>query len=367
MPLIDDEGRIFGVVNVVDALVILVLIAVFVAGIAIVDPFASLPEKETKYATVDLGSQPNYIAENIETGDKMIPQKGGNVTVTDKYVTPFGENTSVVVRTRINGTMKKPQGKNIKNFAHGKNFVKEGDRLTINTSSYSVVGEIQNLSTKDSSLETGRSTFSIKATTSPEVAKDIDAGDTFDTDGSEVANIKDKEIYPVSPSDMAAVLRINAETIKLHRKKTFQRKELKVGTGIDFSTDRYDIQGKITRNGPVSEVNTTQKTVTLKLSRISPDIAKSIQTGMTEKINRKVYARITDKKMEPAKITLTSESGQIYERTDPINKDLSLKTELTAVKTPQGLEFQGTPLKIGNKVFLDLGDVEINGTVSEIQ
>ena len=36
MELIDEEGNLFGIVNVIDALVVLVLVAVLVAGVALV-------------------------------------------------------------------------------------------------------------------------------------------------------------------------------------------------------------------------------------------------------------------------------------------------------------------------------------------
>jgi len=71
MPVLDDEGRLFGAVNVVDALVVLFVLAVAVAGVALVtgagDGTAD-PEPETRTVVVQTGAQPDYVVEAIEEG-----------------------------------------------------------------------------------------------------------------------------------------------------------------------------------------------------------------------------------------------------------------------------------------------------------
>jgi len=57
--IIDDEGRLFGAVNIIDALVVLFVVAVIVAGVALVfggDPEPE-PDIDSTYATLDLGTQ----------------------------------------------------------------------------------------------------------------------------------------------------------------------------------------------------------------------------------------------------------------------------------------------------------------------
>jgi hypothetical protein len=71
MELIDDGGSLFGAVNVVDALVVLLVLAVVVAGAAFVfmDDPAPEPDVGTTYATLDMGTQPAYIVDAINEGD----------------------------------------------------------------------------------------------------------------------------------------------------------------------------------------------------------------------------------------------------------------------------------------------------------
>ena len=55
MPIIDEEGRLFGTINVVDALAVLLVIAVALAGIALVAGDIG-GEMETQHVTLDFGS-----------------------------------------------------------------------------------------------------------------------------------------------------------------------------------------------------------------------------------------------------------------------------------------------------------------------
>lgn len=62
-----------------------------------------------------------------------------------------------------------------------------------------------------------------------------------------------------------------------------------------------------------------------------------ISTGMTETIRGQTNAYIQDKNVKPAIISLTSDSGQIYRRKHPVNKDVTLQTRLTVHPTETGL------------------------------
>ncbi|MFT4920970.1 MAG: hypothetical protein ACI8XM_000162 [Haloarculaceae archaeon] len=88
---IDDNGRVFGLVNVIDLLVVLVVLAVLAARIALVvgsnEP-ESEPEPETTTATVEVrisGIQ-SYVASSIPQAG---PLEAGNVSrITNRTVRP---------------------------------------------------------------------------------------------------------------------------------------------------------------------------------------------------------------------------------------------------------------------------------------
>ncbi|MEF8886408.1 MAG: DUF4330 family protein [Haloarculaceae archaeon] len=68
MPIIDDEGRLFGTVNVIDALVVLFVLAVVVAGVALLTGGGGSDETPTRTVVVDVGQQPGYVVDAIEEG-----------------------------------------------------------------------------------------------------------------------------------------------------------------------------------------------------------------------------------------------------------------------------------------------------------
>ena len=72
MAIIDEEGRLFGTVNIIDALVVLFVIAIAVAGVALVtggsgdtDTDAEPVTRTIVFQTTD---QPEYVANAIQEG-----------------------------------------------------------------------------------------------------------------------------------------------------------------------------------------------------------------------------------------------------------------------------------------------------------
>ena len=109
--LIDDEGRIFGLVNIVDVLVVLFVAAVVVAGAALVlsdDPEPEPepePELETTYATLDLGTQSEAIVEELNEGDTYEPNDLDTLTITDLHFTPEGDQIRAIARVELEGEL----------------------------------------------------------------------------------------------------------------------------------------------------------------------------------------------------------------------------------------------------------------------
>jgi len=112
--LIDEDGQLFGVINVIDALVGLLIISVLVAGIALVGPFSGGDNTETRYVTIDAGTQPEYIATQITEGDQWTPEGSATtLTVEEAFISPQVEsdqagNRRVIIRAAVNGTLIEP-------------------------------------------------------------------------------------------------------------------------------------------------------------------------------------------------------------------------------------------------------------------
>ncbi|ELY97266.1 hypothetical protein C482_13570 [Natrialba chahannaoensis JCM 10990] len=170
MALIDEDGNIFGVVNIVDALVVLMLLAVVVAGVALVmgtggesgagDSAGIDGESETRYVTFELGEQPDYVAERLAEG--TVATIGGtneNVTVTDVYVTapPPNEGPEALVRAEVDGTTR-ADAHNRDVFVVDDHQLRLGTSFQLDTGWYSTNGTV-------TAIDTDGETLNIESTT----------------------------------------------------------------------------------------------------------------------------------------------------------------------------------------------------------
>lgn len=108
-------------------------------------------------------------------------------------------------------------------------------------------------------------------------------------------------------------------------------------------------------------------TATVKLADVSPEFADDIETGLTERQNGDVTARVVEKEEVPAVVVVTSDDGHIYAREHPRNKDIYLGVELRATNADEGLRFHDAPLQVGREVTLDLGIITVSGRIVELE
>ena len=148
--VIDEEGRLFGVINVIDALVVLLVVAVVAAGLALVVPSGGTGE--TRYATIDLGAQPEYKADQITDGDRWeIEGSGDDLTITEVFAAPRTDGErDVVIRAAINGTTADPEvDPEASPIEFAGDVLRFGQDLEIETNQYVVDGTVTDVSTSE--------------------------------------------------------------------------------------------------------------------------------------------------------------------------------------------------------------------------
>ncbi|MDF9745876.1 DUF4330 domain-containing protein [Natrinema salsiterrestre] len=281
MPLIDDEGNLFGVVNVIDALAVCLVVAVLIAGVAVVGVLggeSAEPEMDsgdsnntvsdgnqsepaTRYATVDLGLQPDYVIEAIEEGDEAaVAVEGHNLTITDVYTSPTnsGNNGHVVVRTRIDGEYP-PAGDSTTAFRFDNTSVRIGSEMTIDTADYQRTGTVQRFETEGESLETERTPVSLESNVSETTADAIESGDEYRFAGRTVATVTEVTTSDLENSSKVAV-ELEADLVTFNRAgtRTFGRNSLETGSQLVFRTDTYDFHGEIVRRGESEPIDETE-------------------------------------------------------------------------------------------------------------
>ena len=371
MELIDNEGKLLGIVNVIDALAILLIITVLIAG-GILFGFISGPTvEETRYVTIDLGDQPEYIATQIETGDVMAPEgTDGNLTVTDVYLTPtINETVSVLIRAEIEGELVDSEQRVGTVFEYDETVVRPGAALTVNALDYELTGTVVSVAPEGTQLDTSETTVTLRTEIPAMTARQLRAGDVYTIAGGSVASIETVTIYPTTETDTRlAILEVRLQTIEHDGTAKFGTESMRIGRSIPFETNSYDFTGTIITRGSLSEVSEAKTvTATIKLERVHPEQADILDAGMTERIDGKVNARVTEKHVEPAVTILTSDDGDIYQREHPRNKDVYLKVELSVLDTGDSLYFHGERLQHGGDVVLDFRTVTVNGILVDIE
>ena len=467
MELIDDNGRILGAVNVIDALVVLLVLAVVIAGVALViqpDGQPQVPQSQTRYATLDLGTHPAYIAEQVSPGDRYEPGSNTNLTITDVYATQTDDGVHLWVRVRL---IAPDQGDT---FVYNGGPPRLGRSLTIATPDYQVGGRIVSVSGTDASLplttvpvlleatmsaetasrmnagdrvKTGNRTVAtvrqvlryetdspdrrravvlasllayrnrdtltfgatpvqigrtihlhtgdyalsgsilrtevarlpstetdvlLRTTLPTEIADRLAVGDTYDVSGQTVASIESIDAYGTGNPDRTRLyVGVTYRTYRPRARPQFAGQIVREGAQLPFRTDDYEFSGHVVQlNALDQRGRQTMRTVRIELDNIDPDLAMSLQPGMTERVRGETIAELQSVTVEPAEMVLTSDSGDVFLREHPINKDVTISAELQVRETVTGVRFKGVTIRQGDRIVLDLGTLTLRATVTSL-
>jgi hypothetical protein len=363
MDVIDDDGNLFGAVNVVDALVVLVVLAVVIAGAAFVfaDDPAPEPDTDTTYATLDLGTQPAYIVDAINEGDTYAPDGSSSITITDVHLTPRGEEIGVTLRVELQG------GTNEDAITYANAPPRLGRSLTIATSQYEVSGQIRALG-DGNALAGDIQPVIVRDTLDPETATAVTPGDEIRLAGRTVAIIEDVATYATSNPERTRILvETNLTTHRENGQTRFGGVPLQRGQPVTLPADKYTIDGQIERvNGNLQLGETSTRQVTLRMTDVREDTADAIRPGMTEGSIGDPVAEITAVDTEPSLIIATGEDGSVNVVDHPINRDVTITADIQVRDTPTGVQFKGEPLRGGTTITLDLGTRIIEAEVVSI-
>ncbi|WP_176548248.1 DUF4330 domain-containing protein [Natrinema sp. CBA1119] len=373
MNVIDENGRLFGRVNVYDALVVLLVLGAIVAGVVFLDPLGGGDsaggnggESATRYATVDLGNRSPAVAERITDGTTSAP----DLTITDTYVGPAdGENLSVVVRVRIDGTLTDGEGSDGRSITFADTRVQRGSDLDIETAEYDVAGEVLELSTEGETLNTSTLPVLIRADLGPSTAALVDRGDTYRIDGRTMATVEQAVVNPrTNRTNRTDLVGLSLRTIRYDGATYFGADRVLVDRPLEFRTDRYAFSGTVARWGNASlPGEPVERTVTVRAANVPPHVADRIEAGIVERRGNATIARVMDVRTEPASVVLTSADGNIYEREHPRNEDVFLTVELRARSTGDDLRFRTRRVRAGTTLSLDFDTVSVVGEVLEVQ
>lgn len=350
MELIDDDGDLFGVVNVIDALAVLLVIAVLIAGAALLGFIGTQPTEETRYVTIDLGEQPAYVAEQIDEGDVMAPaDTDGNLTLTDVYVTPVdNETVTVTIRAEVEGSLAESDQRAGKIFEYHGNVMRPGVTMTVDTTEYELEGTVVSMASDGRSLDTVSKAVTLETTVSPSTARQVAAGDTFDIGGQTVAEVTAVHVAP-GPGDDTRTLTLGLELDAIDRGGSvhFAGKPLDLNRTIRLDVGDSRFEGTVTALD-TDELSVSERTVTLRAT-LSAETARQLRSGDTYEIAGEPVATI--------------DSVTVYPTTEPATRRVVLEVRLRTI-TQDGVEkFGSRPVRLGEWIPFETEAYDFSGKV----
>jgi len=342
--LLDDEGNLFGLVNIVDALAVLLVLAVVVAGAALVlQPDPEPPAQTSTNVTLDLGPQPKYLVAEINEGDTYSPSSNSELTVTDVYLTPQGERTRVIVRATIEG----PASGDSLSYANAPPRL--GRSLAIATSRYEVSGQIRAVG-GGNSLNKEMTTVVLRDTMTAAETRDVSAGDEIRLGGRTVATVQDVATYATDdPGQQTVFIEANLETYTQQGRQRFGNTQVRPGQSIMLSAPEYTIDGRLEQVG--SGLQPTTSDVLLETT-VDAETADDIATG--------------DVATVAGHETATIETITTYETQDPDRKRVLAGLTLTTLEDGDRQRFGSGYVQRGSNISISTETYDLSGDIERV-
>lgn len=357
MQLIDDDGNLFGAVNVIDALAVLLVLAVVVAGVAALGVLTAGGEPETRYATIDLGSQPEYVVDRVEVGDDLsVEEVDQNITVTDVYVTASDENHTVIVRAAIEGErIERDDRADVFEFAGER--LRVGDHLELETAEYAADGQVTSLDRTGSELDVETTSVLLETTVSTATATEIQVGDTIDVGPHTIATVQNVRSYPIDDDRKRVHVGVDVEALRSGGSLTFANRPLTIGSALSMSGDAYSIQGEIVRRGTTElHGEPESRYLTLDLGAQPAYIVDRVGEDDTMNVGDERLT-VTDVHASPA----DGDDGHLIVRTE-----IDGRLVETLDRDERIYQFAGEHLRIGDSLEIDVDDYVTEGQVTSL-
>lgn len=244
MDVIDENGRLFGVVNVVDALVVLVVLAILVASVALLtggqDADGDDAPAPERFAVVAFDVPLESDAATVSTGETLSAVGESDAFgVADVYrgFTPNG-SAYLVTKLSYRGEM-----------TVGGATVYGGDEVALTTGSYRVDGQVLGVNRTHDAIPTAAERVVLMTTVRPMVADAIEEGDVARFGGATLATVT--AVDRTETADGRVRVLLGAELTVWDREPVpaFDGNPLRVDNRVTLVTDTVTIPGRLAAVG----------------------------------------------------------------------------------------------------------------------
>lgn len=230
MELIDEKGRLFGRVNIVDALVVVFAIAVLTAGAALVLGGSDGPDtSEQMYVTVETTNQ-----SATTLGSGAIAYDGTDANITDVYRTP----NRTYLRVALDG-VRTEEG-----FEFDRQFVRLGDTPTLATETAVAGGTVTERNTT-ATFDTETTTVTAEATVRTSLASAVSAGDAQHIQDTTIATVTSVDTVRKNATHTTLDVTLELETRLIDGTPQYGGSPVRLGRTLTVETDEYEFEAEI--------------------------------------------------------------------------------------------------------------------------
>ncbi|WP_254840498.1 DUF4330 family protein [Natronomonas marina] len=239
MELLDEEGRLFGAVNVVDALVVVFALAVVVAGAALVFGGGDDASGETMHVTL---VSENASATALEAGEVGLESgtlagtgRDATATVTDVYRTA---GPRVYLRVALEGSRTDDE------FRYEDEPVRLGDRVVVADDTARATTRLVERDV-DRTFSPTTTPVTVATTVRRPVADAVAAGDEVTVGSTAVATVTDVEATARNDSHTDLRVTLDLRTRTVDGTPHYGGRPVRLGRELGVGTDDYEFEGAV--------------------------------------------------------------------------------------------------------------------------
>jgi len=338
MEILDADGKLFGRVNAIDALVVLLVAAVLTAGVALVvgvDSNTEQPSASAQFITVSVGPISDDTADALASVDSLsLVGRDASLNVTDTVRTPHPNRDATLLLFRV-----RAPGSAVR-ATLGEQFDVATARFSFNVTRSALATE--------RSIETSQRSVTVETTVSDRVAGAVSAGDTFRLGDKSVATITDVRRFRTADAGSRLQLSLDVRAVRADGTDHFASRPLRLGATIPFRTDAYEITGTVvSRNRTVQ----ARENLTVRTRTVVPgNVATTIEAGDEYTVGDRPVASI--------------EAVETYPIADSERRRILTTLRLQTVRTDGQRAFLGESVRVGAQIPFDAGSYRFNSTVT---
>lgn len=243
MRFLDEEGRLFGRVNVVDALVVLFALAVIVAGAALVfadDPGSEThePDEATMHVTLVTSGDAATV---LERGEVALDGESANVTDVHPTAGP-----RVYLRVALDGAETEA------GFRFSGERVRLDDRFTVVTNTTRAEGRVVQRDVAET-FETEPTTVTVETVVRPQIAGAVSSGDEHRVGDATTATVTAVESTPADDPDVddgrTLTVTLEVESRTVDGVPHYGGRPVRLGRSLEFETDAYQFTAEVVERG----------------------------------------------------------------------------------------------------------------------